>query len=97
MYEVIYGGTDFAILKRYRIDVKEGSDNPMVNRQSKYITMSEYFVQKGERLTSFKLKKRFVLNLVGNKASEMEAYARKNNLSFKKELDVNRILSYFLD
>ena len=97
VYEVIYGGSDFSILKQYRIEVKEGSDNPMVNRQSKYITSSEYFIEQNDRISKFKLKKRNILALVGNKASEMETFARKNNLSFKKELDVNRILSYFLD
>ncbi len=98
VYEVIYEGEDFAILKKYRITIKKGAENnPMVNRKTKFITMDEYFLEQGEQLSKFRLKKKTVLKLSGDRASEMQAYAKENKLSFKNELDVNRMLTYFLD
>lgn len=97
VYEVIFSNTDFSILKEYYIEIKKGSSNPMINRRSKYVTQSEYYLEEGKRLSKFKLKKKNILKLVGDKAGEMLAFAKENRLSFKNELDVNRMLNYFTD
>lgn len=96
VYEVIFENDDFAILKKWFIDIKEGSDNPMVNRQSRYVHRSNYYLERNGNVELFKFKKKNLLKLAGNKADEIEAYAKQYKLSFKKEIDVSRMFSYHL-
>ena len=96
VYEVIFENEDFAILKKWYIEIREGSDNPMVNRSNKYVQRSNYYIEQNDALRLFKFKKKNLLELAGDKADEIEAYAKKYKLSFKKEIDVSRMFSYHL-
>ncbi|WP_435579056.1 hypothetical protein [Gilvibacter sp.] len=96
VYEVIFENDEFAILKKWFIDIKEGSDNPMVNRKSRYVHRSNYYLERNGNVELFKFKKKNLLKLAGNQADEVEAYAKKYNLSFKKEIDVSRMFSFLL-
>ena len=96
VYEVIFENEDFAILKKWYIEIREGSDNPMVNRSNKYVQRSNYYIEQNDALRLFKFKKKNLLQLAGDKADEIEAYAKKYRLSFKKEIDVSRMFSYHL-
>lgn len=97
VYEVIYENDDFAILKQYYIDVREGSDNPMVNRKNKLLRKSRYFIERNDTLRAFRFKKKNILELAGDKADKIEAYAKKHRLSLKKEIDVSRMFSLLLN
>jgi len=96
-FEVIYEGGDFSLLKEYFVVVLEGSDNPQVNRPSKYVQKSNYYVKRNNSFKLFKLKKKNVLKLVKRKADDLEAYVSENNLSYKKDADVKRMLTNFLN
>lgn len=96
VYEVIFENDDFAILKKWYIEIREGSDNPMVNRKNKYVQRSNYYVERGDQLDLFRFRKKDLLRLAGDKADEIEAYAKQYRLSFKKEIDVSRMFSYHL-
>lgn len=96
VYEVIFENDNFALLKKYYIEIREGSDNPMVNRKNRYVTRSNYYIEQNDALKLFKFKKKNLLNLAGDKADEIEAYAKKYRLSFKKEIDVSRMFSFHL-
>jgi len=95
VYEVIYQGEDFSLLKQHYLRIKTGSDNPMAARPDKYVQKSDYILKKGKKMTKFKLKKSNVLSLYGNKAKELEAFAKENKLSFKNDADLKRMLSNF--
>ncbi|MDC7996022.1 hypothetical protein [Altibacter sp. HG106] len=97
LYEVIYENDSFAILKNYYVTIDEGSDNPMVNRPNKYAQHDQYYLKRGGSLKSFKLKKRTILALAGAKAETVAQYADKNDLSYRSDRDVNRMLSAVLD
>ncbi|MCK5401569.1 MAG: hypothetical protein KAJ28_08030, partial [Flavobacteriaceae bacterium] len=98
VYEIIFESNKFQILKGFKVELIEGSANPMVNRKNdKYIRREYYFLRKDDKIESFKFKKKRILKLLSNNDAEtnkIETYAKQNNLSFKKESDVQRILDY---
>lgn len=95
-FEVIYQDDSFALLKRYYLTVTEGSDNPMVNRPSKFVQKSEYFVKKGNSVRPFKMKKKDIMALARKKSKDLDAFAKENGLSYKKDNDVKRMLTAVL-
>ena len=96
LVEVVAETDDFAIYKDYKIDIKEGSPNPMLAQQNdKYLMKDSYYVKKGRSFKKFKLKKSSFLKLAGSKADMLEAYADKNDLNFRDEKDLEKIASYY--
>lgn len=96
VFEVVAETDDFAIYKDYVLDIKEGNPNPMlVQTNDKYIMRDNYYMKKGRSFKKIKLKKSSVLKLAGKKADELEAFAKKNRLSFKKEEDLQKIARYY--
>ncbi len=98
VYEVIYDNNDFQLLKGFRVQLIEGSANPMLNRsRDKYVRKEYYCIRKDNKIKTIKLKKSRILKLVDGdveKANKIVAYARNNSLSFKKERDVQKILEF---
>ena len=98
VYEIIYESDKFTLMKGFKVSVVEGSANPMLNRSAdRYIRKESHFIKEGDKIKPFKLKKSKILKLVNGdeeKAANIEAYVDANNLSFKKEYDVQRILEY---
>jgi len=98
VYEIIFDGDDFQILKGFTLNLVEGSANPMLGRKNdRYIRKEKYFVRQDDKIKPFKLKKKRVLKLVEGdqeKARLIMNFADQNDLSFKKEYDLKRILEY---
>jgi len=98
VFEIIYESDEFSILKGYRVQLIEGSTNPMVNRKnSKLVQKSSYYLKKGANIKPFKLSKKKVFGLANGdqeKTQKMEKYVKSNKLSYKKAEDVQRILTY---
>ena len=98
VFEMVYESDEFSVMKGYRVQLIEGSTNPMVNRKnSKLVQRSSYYVKKGSRIKSFKLSKKKVLGLVeGNqeRINKIEQYVKANRLSYKKSFDVQRMLAF---
>jgi len=100
VYELVYTGTAFTILKGFSIKLVTGSGNPMVNRSNdKYVKKESYFIRSEEdkMIESFKFNKRS-LNKLFEKSSKdlsrIQAYIDSSNLSYKNENDVIRILEF---
>lgn len=91
-FEVIYENSDFSLLRIYTLSLSEGSNNPMVNRPSRYVTHSEAYVRKGSSFQGIRLKKSTILDLAGPKAKEVDSFAKENDLSYKKDFDIRRML-----
>lgn len=97
IFEVIAESKDFEIYKDYSIDIREGNPNPLLARANdKYIMRDSYYVKKGSSFRNFKLKKSDILKAAGSKSSIVEQYAKENNLNFKNERDVQKIVNYYL-
>ncbi|MFT5863079.1 MAG: hypothetical protein ACI828_001735 [Flavobacteriales bacterium] len=96
IFEVIAETKDFSIYKDYTLDIKEGNPNPMLAQANdKYVLKDKYYMKKGKSFKKMKLKKSSVLKLAGKKAGELEAFAKKNRLSFKNERDLQKIATYY--
>lgn len=96
VYEVIAETDDFKILKDYVIDINEGSSNPMRGTiYSRYITREYYMLLTDDGFNKFKLRKKKLLNLLGDKEDEVEEYVDEKDLNYKNEEDVNKIVNYF--
>lgn len=96
IFEVIAASKDFEIYKDYSIDIREGSPNPQLARSNdKYLIKDSYYLKKGKSFKKLKLKKSNILKAAGSKSSIVEEYAKDNNLNFKNERDVQKIVSYY--
>ena len=92
-FEIIFEGPDFSILKGYAIEITEANPNPMINRSKRRVLKkSSYFVKKRNSIKRFKMKKKNLLALAGDKKGQLENYAKANRLSFKKDNDVRRMM-----
>jgi hypothetical protein len=98
VYEVLYNNGGIQILKGFRVLFVPGTVNSMISRpRDKYIRKEFYYLRKDNKISTFKLKKSNVLKLArekGVKAMNVELYAKNNNLSFKKEKNLKKILDY---
>ncbi len=96
IFEVIIQTDDFEIYKDYRIDIRKGNPNPLLARANdKYIMRDEYYAKKGKSFKILKLRKLEILEMVGSKSLNIENYAKKNNLNFKSERDLQKIVNYY--
>ncbi|MBT8271865.1 MAG: hypothetical protein HKO90_08185 [Flavobacteriaceae bacterium] len=98
VYEVIYDGKDFQVLKGFKLEFLEGSANPMLNRaRDRYIKKENYFIRQDGRIRYFRLSKGKIMKLLKDRpdiSDDVIEYAKRNRLSFKKEEDVRKILEY---
>lgn len=96
IFEVIFEGEDFAILKRYETYIQPGNPNPMIGRmRDKIIQTSDYFVDTATELKEIRFNKRNILDLLDKEKRELaEDYARKYEMSFRDENDLQKILNF---
>ena len=99
VYELIYSGSKFTILKGFSVKLVTGSGNPMVNRSNdKYVKKESYFIRSGDNMIeSFKLSKRSLNKLFENSSIDVNrilAYIDSSNLSYKDESDVIKMLEF---
>lgn len=65
-------------------------------RYDSYVDNSQYFIRKADNsLVKVKVKKSSVLDALEDKKTEIEAYIKKENLSFKNDIDVAKVLAYY--
>ncbi|MBQ0737465.1 hypothetical protein [Aquimarina celericrescens] len=63
---------------------------------TKYVEKRSYFIKRdGDDLLSIKLKKKDILRALGDKKDEIEKYVTSKKLSYKKESDLIKIISYY--
>jgi len=100
VYELIYDGGNFKILKGFTLKLVTGSGNPMVNRRNdKYVKKESFFIRSevDKMVNSFRFNKRSLTKLFENSkkdVSRIQAYVESVGLSYKSEDDVIRILEF---
>tara|TARA_Y100000814_G_scaffold215871_1_gene160652 strand:- start:316 stop:1005 length:690 start_codon:yes stop_codon:yes gene_type:complete len=103
VYELVYIGKTFSILKGFTVKLVTGSGNPMVNRSNdKYVKKESYFIRYTDKKTieSFKMNKRSLNKLFENNLKDVSrilAFIGSGNLSYKDEKDVIRMLEFAFD
>ncbi len=100
VYELVYTGKTFSILKGFTVKLVTGSGNPMVNRSNdKYVKKESYFIRSSETkvIESFKMNRRSLNKLFENSFKDVGrilAFIDSGNLSYKDEKDVIRMLEF---
>ena len=100
VYELVYAGKTFSILKGFTVKLVTGSGNPMVNRSNdKYVKKESYFIRSTDTkiIESFKMNKRSLTKLFENSLKDVGrilAFIDSGNLSYKDEKDVIRMLEF---
>ena len=103
VYELIYSGRNFTLLKGFDVKLVTGSGNPMVNRSNdKYVKKESYFIRsKSEKtIENFKMNKRSLNRLFEKSAIDLIrilAFIDSGNLSYKDEKDVISMLEFAFD
>ena len=103
VYELVYTGKTFSILKGFTVKLVTGSGNPMVNRSNdKYVKKESYFLRSTDTkiIESFKMNKRSLNKLFENSFKDVGrilAFIDSGNLSYKDEKDVIRMLEFAFD
>ena len=103
VYELVYSGNSFSILKGFTVKLVSGSGNPMVNRSNdKYVKKESYFIRSNDKKTieSFKMNKRSLNKLFENNLKDVSrilAFIDSSNLSYKDENDVIMMLEFAFD
>ena len=103
VYELVYSGNNFTLLKGFNVKLVTGSGNPMVNRSNdKYVKKESYFIRsKSEKtIENFKMNKRSLNRLFEKSAVDLNrilGFIDSGNLSYKDEKDVIRMLEFAFD
>ena len=103
VYELIYSGRNFTLLKGFDVKLVTGSGNPMVNRSNdKYVKKESYFIRsKSEKtIENFKMNKRSLNRLFEKSAVDLNrilGFIDSGNLSYKNEKDVISMLEFAFD
>ena len=103
VYELIYSGKNFTLLKGFDVKLVTGSGNPMVNRSNdKYVKKESYFLRsKSEKtIENFKMNKRSLNRLFEKSAVDLNrilGFIDSGNLSYKDEKDVISMLEFAFD
>jgi hypothetical protein len=94
--EVVFESEKYSVLKSFYIQTVDGSPNPMINRANdKIIRKKRFYVLEGESVNNFRFSKRKVLALVNdNDIETVKEYVKKNDLSYRNEIDVKQILNF---
>ena len=96
LYEVIYEGVEFSILKDYYLSVMEKSNDIMMDRSKDDIRQkSRYLLYRDGKTEVIRLRRKNILALIKKeKINAIEEFMKKNGLSFKKESDLHQIMKY---
>lgn len=95
IYEVIFEGEEFQILKGFKVEEVVGSANPMLNRSRDRLVRKEFiYLRNEDGIKPFRLSKGKIKNLIDDKDKimELEAYVDKYELSYRNEDDVQKML-----
>jgi len=97
VYEVVYSGKNFSVLKEYYVAVVEASSNPMLNRPNRKIKQKNKFLvyTASKEFVDLKLQKKSILVFMEkNNIEVVKEFVDERKLSYKKEDDVIRIFKY---
>lgn len=95
-FEVIFENEELALLKDHYLMIREGSDNPMVMRPSRYDKQSDYKIKRGNSYKTFRMRKKDILDLLEDRSLEAEQFVREQRLSYKNDQDMKRLLTAFI-
>lgn len=97
-YAILAETDAFSVVKGYFFSTIEADINPLTGKKlnkDRIVIKETVFTYKNGNLEEFKLSKKHILKLLSNKKKEIQGYVSKNNLSYKSERDLKRIVKYY--
>lgn len=97
VFQMLVESEDFSFLKGHKLRITERSDiGILTDRVDRVNKVKQYFIQQGDKINRVKLKKKKIMGFIAQEHKEtVEKYAKRNELSFKKEEDAVKILNYY--
>jgi hypothetical protein len=99
VYEIIYEGNGWSIIKGFKIVEVTGSANPMLNRtRDRLVRKWFYYLKDDKGIHHFKLSRGKILKVLDISEAEKSKiidYSKRNKLSFKDEDEVKQILEFY--
>ncbi|MGB1211113.1 MAG: hypothetical protein ACPG41_06795 [Lacinutrix venerupis] len=96
---VLSQGEKLTLTKAYFSTIKEGTINVMTKLKEtsdKYILNDDYYISKdNSTVEKIRLKKKHLLNVMSDAKKEIADYVKRNDLSYKEEDDVIKIIKYY--
>ncbi|WP_300434109.1 hypothetical protein [Christiangramia sp.] len=98
--EIIFEQGDVILVKNYQTKIKEAELNLITGRYDfpdKIEKELNYYSSLGNygNLKQINLRKREILNFFDSKSDFIRHFVKKNDLSYKKELDIKKIFQYY--
>lgn len=96
IYEVLFEGNNTVLIKKYKVDIIEGTYNVAQGKYDKTkIKVSDiYYIKNGENITKYNVNKKSILELCKGNEAKIKKYVKENKFSYKKDADIARILLY---
>ncbi len=94
----IFDGQKVKLYNEIHIEVEKGVLNPMTQTmisEDKFVQVFTYYLFLNGNQIKIKLSKSDILKQLIDKKDALKEFASKNDLSFSKEEDVNKILKYY--
>ena len=94
----IFDGQKVKLYNEIHIEVEKGVVNPMTQTmisEDKFVQVFTYYLFLNGTQVKIKLSKSDILKQLIDKKDELKEFASKNDLSFSKEDDVNKILKHY--
>lgn len=94
----IFDGQKVKLYNEIHIEIEKGVLNPMTQTmisEDKFVQVFTYYLVLNGTQVKIKLSKSDILKQLIDKKDALKEFASKNDLSFSKEEDVNKILKYY--
>ena len=96
-YEMLAGGSKMALLKQHTTRVQKGQFNPTdgTTTPSRLVRMDDYFTYSDGKIQKYKPSKSNMVEVFGDKESEIKKLIKDEKLSHKNEEDLKRVFNYY--
>ncbi|WP_276499604.1 hypothetical protein [Pontibacter litorisediminis] len=93
-YEILAEG-NVTLLKRTKKTIVEQVPYGSSVKEQHVKSVETYFIATPTEITKIKNSKKGFLEAFGSQSSELEAYAKKNRIDFKTDLDLAKLVTYY--
>lgn len=95
--EVLYHDKDVLFCKKTFTLVKTSTQNVIGgdSEEDQLVKKKRYYLSINGKTSRLKKSKRFILGQMGDKASKVKAFAKKNKLRYRRDNDLVKILQYY--
>jgi hypothetical protein len=83
------------LLKYYKKQIKEEKQFTSATTTKSFISMKYYYIFKNNQLIEVSPSKKEIFKVLNDHSSELETYAKTNNINFKSDIDLAKLFAYY--